>query len=57
MNRADGNSEIEGKATKGSSERVGRGASFKSPVQSTDKTTDDPPSLGEVGADDADPRF
>jgi hypothetical protein len=30
MNRADGNSEIEGKAAKGSGERVGKGASFKS---------------------------
>jgi hypothetical protein len=30
MNRADGNSEIKGKAAKGSGERVGKGASFKS---------------------------
>ena len=30
VNRADGNSEIEGKAAKGSGERVGKGASFKS---------------------------
>ncbi len=30
MNRADGSSEIEGKAAKGSSERVGKRASFKS---------------------------
>ena len=28
MNRADGDSEIEGKAAKGSGERVGKGASF-----------------------------
>ena len=42
MNRADGNSEIEGKAAKGSGERVGKGASFKSVVQKADKTTYDP---------------
>ena len=30
MNRGDGVSEIEGKAAKGSGERVGKGASFKS---------------------------
>jgi len=29
VNRADGISEIEGKAAKGSGERVGKGASFK----------------------------
>ncbi|MFZ0917952.1 MAG: hypothetical protein WAN04_13745 [Candidatus Udaeobacter sp.] len=32
MNRADGISEIEGKAAVGSGERVGKGASFKSVV-------------------------
>ena len=32
VNRADGISEIEGKAAKGSGERVGKGASFKSVV-------------------------
>ena len=57
VNRAAGRGEIEGKAARARGERVGRGASFKSLVQSTDKTTDDPPSLGEVGGDDADPRF
>ena len=32
VNRADGISEIEGKAAKGSGEQVGKGASFKSVV-------------------------
>ena len=32
VNRADGISEIEGKAAMGSGERIGRGASFKSVV-------------------------
>jgi hypothetical protein len=38
VNRADGNSEIEGKAAKGSGERVGKGASFKSEVQNRQMT-------------------
>ena len=35
VNRADGISEIEGKAATGSGERVGKGASFKSVVEIT----------------------
>jgi hypothetical protein len=45
VNRADGNSEIEGKAAKGSGERIGKEASFKSVVQKSRQTTDEPPSL------------
>jgi len=45
VNRADGNSEVEGKAAKGSGQRVGKGASFKSVVQKSVQTTNEPPSL------------
>jgi hypothetical protein len=50
VNRADGNSEIEGKVAKVAASELGKERASNPWFENTDNTTDDPPSLGEAAA-------